>query len=53
MSNREGYSDRTAEIAIGNVLKQKRAERKRRHKFNGNTRCTKTEEGPKIRQHQT
>ena len=52
MSNMEGYPDRTAETAISRVAKQEKLKsRKGGKKANGNERCTKTTESPKIRQH--
>lgn len=51
MSNSEGYSDRTADMAIAHVTHEEKAARKGGHKTNGNKRCTKTEKSQKIRQH--
>ena len=53
MSNKEGYTDRTADMAIAHVSKEEKAMRKGGHKTNGSKRCTKTEESQKIRQHPT
>lgn len=44
MSNKEGYTDKTADMAIAHVSKEEKAMRKGGHKTNGNKRCTKTEE---------
>ena len=45
MSNKEGYPDRTAEVAIAHVTKQKK--RKRKERTNGDKRQTKTEKSNK------
>lgn len=45
MSNKEGYPDRTAEVAISHVTRQEK--RKRKEKSNGDKRQTKTEKSNK------
>lgn len=45
MSNREGYPDRTAEVAIAHVTRQEKHRRK--EKTNGDKRQTKTEKSNK------
>lgn len=45
MSNKEGYPDRTAEVAIAHVTK--REKRKRKERINGDKRQTKTEKSNK------
>lgn len=51
MSNKEGYSDKTAETAIRRVVEQERAMKKGGKKSDGNERCTKIEKSQEIRQH--
>lgn len=54
--NREGYKDPTAEIAISRVTHEKDGvfdSKKRRKRKDGRKRCTQTEEGQTLRQHQT
>lgn len=45
MSNKEGYPDRTAEVAIAHVARQEK--RKRKEKTNGDKRQTNTEKSDK------
>lgn len=55
MSNKEGYPDRTAEIAIGRVAKQEKAMQRRKggERANGNERRTQVKKGQTLRQHKT
>lgn len=53
MSNKEGYPDRTAEIAIGRVARQERKMKKGGERANGNERCTQVKKGQTLRQHKT
>lgn len=46
MSNKEGYPDRTAEVAIAHVAKHEK--RKRKERTNGDKRQTKTEKSNKT-----
>ncbi|MFR1351452.1 MAG: hypothetical protein ACLSCA_03365 [[Clostridium] symbiosum] len=50
MSNKEGYPDRTADIAIGRVAKQEKMAAKKKaggRKEHGKQRTTQTEKGNK------
>ena len=51
MCNKEGYSDKTAEMAISNVYKEEMNRKKGDIKKNGDKGFTNSKESKKIRQH--
>ena len=51
MCNKEGYSDKTAEIAISRVYKEEMSKKKGDVKKNGDKRLTYSKESKKARQY--
>lgn len=51
MCNGEGYTDRTADIAVAHVMKDWK--KKKGGKHYGDKRCTKVKRGQAARQHKT
>lgn len=51
MCNGEGYTDRTADIAVAHVMKE--GKKKRGGRYYGDKRCTKVKRSQAARQHKT